>query len=60
MARFRGMTDIYKNFKASEAGLIRGMYKGIEWRFARMIVGGFIINLSKDFLGPKMYPEQTK
>lgn len=54
------MTDIYRDYKSRSTGVIRNMFKGIEWRFARMIVGGFIINLTKDFLGPRMYPEETK
>ena len=54
------MTSIYNEYKISERGLWKAMYRGMEFRFIRMIFGSFIINYTKDLLTPILFGSDSK
>lgn len=51
------MQDVYQSFKVSDKGLFREAFKGMEWRFARLIIGSFLINFFKERLTPILFGE---
>ena len=53
--RFRGMKDIFTEYSKRPKGLFRSLVVGIEWRFARMIFGSFLINIFKENMTPVFF-----
>ena len=49
------MKDIYKTYNTNNKGLFKQMFSGIQWRFARMIFGSFLINIFRENLAPLMF-----
>jgi hypothetical protein len=49
------MTDVYRSFQTSEKGVLRESFKGMEWRFMRLIIGSFLINFFKERLTPILF-----
>jgi hypothetical protein len=49
------MKDIIDSYSKLETGRVRKFIIGIEWRFARMIFGSFLINVFKETLTPVLF-----
>ena len=53
------MSDVIQSFKKSEKGVLRESFKGMEWRFFRLIIGSFFINFFKEKLTPILFGVDT-
>lgn len=54
------MKDIYRHYQKDPKGVFIKMNVGIEWRFARMIFGSFLINVFKETLTPVIFGHKFK